>query len=234
MLHTNRMYERKRRMARNKYPEETINQILTVALNLFMQKGYEQTSIQDIINELGGLTKGAIYHHFKSKEEIWQAVIDHAFKGVDEMLSGIRDDNGLNGLEKLRKISQVSLDNVARNELASVGPNLLRNPKLLAAQIENIIEKAVPVYIQPIIEQGMRDASIRTDYPRELSEALVILTNLWLNPEVIQASPEMMLRKVRFFDEILKGLGLDLFDEQMYQRYEELFRLSAREDIKEN
>ncbi|MEC0256851.1 TetR/AcrR family transcriptional regulator [Paenibacillus lautus] len=221
-------------MARNKYPEETINQILTVAFNLFMQKGYEQTSIQDIINELGGLTKGAIYHHFKSKEEIWQAVIDHVFKGVDEVLSGIRDDNGLNGLEKLRKISQVSLDNAARNELASVGPNLLRNPKLLAAQIENIIEKAVPVYIQPIIEQGMRDGSIRTDYPRELSEALVILTNLWLNPEVIQASPEMMLRKVRFFDEMLKGLGLDLFDEQMYQRYEELFRVSAREIIKEN
>ncbi|MBU5348395.1 MULTISPECIES: TetR/AcrR family transcriptional regulator [Paenibacillus] len=221
-------------MARNKYPEETINQILTVALNLFMQKGYEQTSIQDIINELGGLTKGAIYHHFKSKEEIWQAVIDHAFKGVDEMLSGIRDDNGLNGLEKLRKISQLSLDNAAHNELASVAPNLLRNPKLLAAQIENIFEKAVPVYIQPIIEQGMRDGSIRTDYPRELSEALVILTNLWLNPEVIQASPEMMLRKVRFFDEILKGLGLDLFDEQMYQRYEKLFRVSAREISKEN
>lgn len=221
-------------MARNKYPEETINQILTVALNLFMQKGYEQTSIQDIINELGGLTKGAIYHHFKSKEEIWQAVIDHAFKGVDEMLSGIRDDNGLNGLEKLRKISQLSLDNAAHNELASVAPNLLRNPKLLAAQIENIFEKAVPVYIQPIIEQGMRDGSIRTDYPRELSEALVILTNLWLNPEVIQASPEMMLRKVRFFDEILKGLGLDLFDEQMYQRYEKLFRVSSREISKEN
>lgn len=176
-------------MARNKYPEETINQILTVALNLFMQKGYEQTSIQDIINELGGLTKGAIYHHFKSKEEIWQAVIDHAFKGVDEMLSGIRDDKGLNGLEKLRKISQASLDNAASNELASVGPNLLRNPKLLAAQIENILEKAVPVYIQPIIEQGMRDGSIRTDYPRELSEVLVILTNIWLNPEVIEASP---------------------------------------------
>lgn len=221
-------------MARNKYPEETINQILTVALNLFMQKGYEQTSIQDIINELGGLTKGAIYHHFKSKEEIWQAVIDHAFKGVDEMLSGIRDDKGLNGLEKLRKISQASLDNAARNELASVGPNLLRNPKLLAAQIENILEKAVPVYIQPIIEQGMRDGSIRTDYPRELSEVLVILTNIWLNPEVIEASPEMMLHKVRFFDEILKGLGLDLFDEQMYQRYEELFRVSAREVSKEN
>ncbi|MDF2650614.1 TetR/AcrR family transcriptional regulator [Cohnella lupini] len=221
-------------MARNKYPEETINQILTVALNLFIQKGYEQTSIQDIINELGGLTKGAIYHHFKSKEEILRAVTDHMFEGVDELLSSVRDDNGLNGLEKLRKISRVSLDNPAQNEIASVAPNLLRNPKLLAAQIENIFEIAVPVYIQPIIEQGMRDGSIRTDYPRELSEALMILTNVWLNPAVIQASPEMMLRKVKFFDEILKGLGLDLFDEQVFQRYEDLFRLSAREVSIEN
>ena len=221
-------------MARNKYPEETINQILTVALNLFMQKGYDQTSIQDIINELGGLTKGAIYHHFKSKEEILQAVSEHLFKGIDEMLSGVRDDNGLNGLEKLRKISRVSLDNPAQNEMASAAPNLLRNPKLLAAQIENIIEKAVPVYIQPIIEQGVRDGSIQTEYPRELSEALMILTNIWLNPSVIPSSPEIVLRKLRLLDDILKGLGLDLFDEQMFQRYEELLRMQTREVSTEN
>lgn len=39
-------------MARNKFPEETLNQILNVPLNLFMEKGYEHTSIQDIINGL--------------------------------------------------------------------------------------------------------------------------------------------------------------------------------------
>ena len=90
------------------------------------------------------------------------------------------------------------------------------------------------IYIQPIIEQGMRDGSIRTDYPRELSEVLMVLTNIWLNPAVIPASPEVVLRKVKHFDEILKGLGLDLFDEQMIQRYEELLRMSAREVSKEN
>jgi len=215
-------------MARNKYPEETINQILTVALNLFIQKGYEQTSIQDIINELGGLTKGAIYHHFKSKEEILQAVTEHMLKGVDELLTSVRDDKELNGREKLRKISRVALDNPAQKDIASTAPNLLRNPKLLAAQIENIIEKAIPIYIQPIIEQGVQDGSIQTDYPRELSEVLMILTNVWLNPGVIPASPEMMLRKLRFFDEILKGLGLDMLDEKMFQQFEELLRLSAR------
>ena len=49
-------------MARNRHPEETVNLILDVAFRLFMEKGYEHTSIQDIIDHLGGLSKGAIYH----------------------------------------------------------------------------------------------------------------------------------------------------------------------------
>ena len=56
-------------MARNKHPEETRNLIIDTAARLFIEQGYEHTSIQDIINHLGGLSKGAIYHHFKSKEE---------------------------------------------------------------------------------------------------------------------------------------------------------------------
>ena len=54
-------------MSRNKYPEETVNLILDVSQRLFIEKGYDNTTIQDIIDELGGLTKGAIYHHFSSK-----------------------------------------------------------------------------------------------------------------------------------------------------------------------
>lgn len=50
-------------MSRNKYPEETVNLILDVSQRLFIEKGYDNTTIQDIIDELGGLTKGAIYHH---------------------------------------------------------------------------------------------------------------------------------------------------------------------------
>ena len=49
-------------MARNKYPEVTVEKILEVSQRLFIEKGYDNTTIQDIVNELGGLTKGAIYH----------------------------------------------------------------------------------------------------------------------------------------------------------------------------
>ena len=63
-------------MARNKYPEETVKRILVVSEKLFLEKGYENTTIQDIIQSLNGLSKGAIYHHFNSKEEIVDVLVD--------------------------------------------------------------------------------------------------------------------------------------------------------------
>ena len=49
-------------MARNKYPELTVEKILEVSQKLFLEKGYEQTTIQDILEQLGGVTKAAQNH----------------------------------------------------------------------------------------------------------------------------------------------------------------------------
>lgn len=51
-------------------PEKTYEKILEVSSKLFFEKGYENTSLQDIVNNLDGLTKGAVYHHFSSKDDI--------------------------------------------------------------------------------------------------------------------------------------------------------------------
>lgn len=213
-------------VARNKYPEETLNQILSVSLNLFIKKGYENTSIQDITDGLGGLTKGAIYHHFKSKEDIMVAVLNQLYKDVEDKLAAVRDDKGLNGLEKLRQIIRVSLNHdPAQLEMMSTAPNLLENPKILAAQLKSVIEDSVPNYIQPIIEQGVIDGSIKTDYPLELSEMVMLLSNLWLSPMIFEAPPENMLRRCRFFMELLNGIDIDLLDEQMVEQYEKFYRL---------
>ena len=90
-------------MARNKYPEETVKLILDVATHLFVEKGYDATSLQDIINETN-LSKGAIYHHFSSKEEIFEAIFHRIGEENTNALAKVRDDKSLNGLEKLRAI----------------------------------------------------------------------------------------------------------------------------------
>lgn len=61
-------------MAKNKNSGQTFERILDVSEKLFLEKGYENTSIQDILDELGDLTKGAIYYYFKHKKEIFYAI----------------------------------------------------------------------------------------------------------------------------------------------------------------
>lgn len=75
-----------------------------------MEKGYEHTSIQDIIDHLGGLSKGAIYHHFKSKEDLLVAVTDAMTSESNRMLTVIRDRTDLTGKEKLKTIFKESIN----------------------------------------------------------------------------------------------------------------------------
>lgn len=222
-------------MARNKYPEETINKILEVSLRLFLVKGYEATSIQDILDDLGGLTKGAIYHHFKSKEEILMAVTNMIYKDSETQLMQIRNDSSLTGHAKLQKIFRSSLKDPAQDDMLAIAPNLLKNPTFLAAQLESCIEEIVPLCVQPIIEEGIADGSIQTDYPKELSEVLMILSNIWLNPMVLRSSPDIMLNRCRFLRELLLSLGLDLFDDTMLdtlQKYAETYNANISKEQK--
>ena len=154
-------------MARNKHPEETVNLILDVATRLFMEKGYEHTSIQDIIDNLGGLSKGAIYHHFKSKEDILVAVTDRMTEESNRVLESIRDRTDLTGREKLKTIFKESILRPVQNDIFTTAPNLGNNPRLLYSIFSETVNEAAPGYIQPIIEQGIADGSIRAEYSAE-------------------------------------------------------------------
>ena len=107
-------------MARNKHPEETVEKILAVSAKLFMEKGYEHTTLQDIIDNLGGLTKGAIYHHFKGKEEILLAIADRMGEQTEAWMRTVRDDPGLTGAEKLQKMFRVVPGDVLKLDLTAI------------------------------------------------------------------------------------------------------------------
>ncbi len=209
-------------MARNKHPEETVNLILDVAFRLFMKKGYEHTSIQDIIDNLGGLSKGAIYHHFKSKEDILVAVTDRMTAESNQMLAVIRDRSDLNGREKLKTIFKESICRPVQNDIFTVAPDFHNNPKLLFSLLHDTIGEAVPNYILPIIEQGILDGSIKTDYPKQLAELILLAANVWMNPMIFDSSEEESYCKFMVFTQMMQGFGLDIVDNEMLERLQEL------------
>ena len=209
-------------MARNKHPEETVNLILDVAFRLFMEKGYEHTSIQDIIDHLGGLSKGAIYHHFKSKEDILVAVTDKMTAESNQMLAVIRDRSDLSGREKLKTIFKESINRPVQNDIFTVAPDFHHNPKLLFSLLHDTIEEAAPNYILPIIEQGILDGSIKTDYPKQLAELILLAANIWMNPMIFDSSEEESYHKFMVFSQMMQGFGLDIVDNKMLERLQEL------------
>lgn len=209
-------------MARNKHPEETVNLILDVSYRLFMKKGYEHTSIQDIISHLGRLSKGAIYHHFKSKEEILMAVSDRMTEESNQLLVRIRDCKGMTGREKLKAIFKESINRPVQDEIFTAAPNFHNNPKLLVSLLNDTIKEVPPVYITPIIEQGIADGSIQTDYPEQLAELIILVANIWMNPMVFEDTREHAYGKFQVFRQMMQGLGLDIVDEEMLERLQEL------------
>ena len=208
-------------MARNKYPEVTVERILDVSQRLFLEKGYENTTIQDIVDELGGLTKGAVYHHFKSKEEIMDAVGDRMFFS-NNPFEAVRGRTDLNGLQKLREAVRLNQSNEERVRLTAQSIPIAKSPRLLQEMIVSNRKVLTPYFLE-LIEEGNRDGSMHTNYPREIAELLPLLTSLWLLPSVFPASREQMKRKFLFLGEMLEKMGVPLMDDSIRALVDDFF-----------
>ena len=208
-------------MARNKYPEVTVERILDTAQKLFLEKGYEHTTIQDIVNELGGLTKGAVYHHFKSKDEIMDAVGDRMFFS-NNPFETVRSRSDLNGLEKLREAIRLNQSDQDRTCMTIQSIPITKNPRLLVEMINSNRRILTPYFLE-LIQEGNRDGSIHTDYAKEIAELLPLLTSLWLLPSVFPASRDEMKRKFYFLGEMLEKMGVPLFDRDIRRLVDEFF-----------
>ena len=208
-------------MARNKYPEVTVERILDVSQRLFLEKGYENTTIQDIVDELGGLTKGAVYHHFKSKEEIMDAVGDRMFFS-NNPFEAVRGRTDLNGLQKLREAVRLNQSDQERVRLTAQSIPIAKSPRLLQEMIVSNRKVLTPYFLE-LIEEGNRDGSMHTDYPREIAELLPLLTSLWLLPSVFPASREQMKRKFLFLGEMLEKMGVPRMDDSIRALVDDFF-----------
>ena len=212
-------------VARNKYPEETIRKILDTAERLFIEKGYDHASLQEIIDETG-LSKGAIYHHFASKEDILYSVCDRIGRRNEEVLSRVRDDPSLSGLEKLRAMFKVSLQPERQAKMFCMMPYLMDNPKFLTVELRSIFTEVVPRFVEPVIRQGVADGSIRTDHPKELAEGMMLLSDGWINPIVQPTTPEEIEARCAIYNRLFQGFGVDgLIDREIVKtltRYAEM------------
>ena len=144
-----------------KEAEERKNEILDVAERLFGTKGFDGTSTSDILNEIG-IARGTLYYHFKSKEEILDAMISRMMSRLIEKAEVIAVQKNIPVLERLTMM-MLSL-NVSDGNF---GQELLKQiHKLQNALLHQKMEKSLLSGINPIItdliREGMEQGSLKS------------------------------------------------------------------------
>ena len=204
-------------MARNRNSHETRKKILEVSKDLFLEKGFDNTSIQDIIDGLGGMTKGVIYHHFESKYEILQSIIRENNQEISNY-----NWRGDTGLEKIQNSLMDSFSNFEHQRLVYSASIMLRSPRLLGEQYLGLFSDFLPE-IRERVYEGVKDQSIKTEYPEELADLIVLTLNIWIEFQISVFSVEELKRKMNFIKLTFDGLGVQLISDEMMEVIFKLF-----------
>ena len=109
-----------------------------------------------------------------------------------------------------------------QNKIFQVAPNISSSPGLLFSMLHDTVDVVTPDYMLPVFLQGVADGSIKTDYPEQLAELIILAANVWINPMIFGDSEEESYRKFMVFSQMLQGFGLDIVDHEMLERLREL------------
>lgn len=152
---------------------------MAVALELFYEKGYEKTTINDIINRMG-VSKGAFYHYFKSKEDVIETISEeYARRGIN-MIKQVAERKDLNALEKINKaLEKIMIYKKRSNDDRIKIKGIFKNEdnlKLEKKILDKIKDNVIPIY-KNIIDQGIEEKLFNIPNSSELPEFFIHTMN---------------------------------------------------------
>lgn len=155
--------------------DERKAEILGAAQTLFHQKGYESTSINDVLVAVG-IAKGTFYYYFKSKEDLLDSVAEQlAFRAL-EVLEKIEKDKNLNAVEKLNKMFEVSGRFKVTNKklLMNIFETMYRDENIRLTH--KIYQRGIAIYgpvFSSVIKQGVEEGLFNTTFDDKMGELLI-------------------------------------------------------------
>lgn len=176
--------------------DERYAEFLDVAQALFFSKGYERTSVKEIINAVG-VAKGTFYYYFDSKADLLEALVEtlveQLYRQVQEIVDTVLGDGSMSGAEKFEqlfvRIGSWKVDN----------PGYVRESVRVYYQDENVLlrtkmveaatEKMAPLFADAI-RQGVAEGSFDVVYPDEAARLVFVL-----NQTFSEAVVRMMLAR---------------------------------------
>ena len=149
-------------------------QILDMSFSLFLEKGYDNTSISDILSKLD-IARGTLYYHFESKEAIMDAIIERTAKKIVEEAKGIVLQKGLSVHEKIFLLFyESSMRRLSGGELMIDYLNQPQNALFHEKSNRAFIQKISPI-LGDIISEGVKEGIFDNAFPYESAELILAM-----------------------------------------------------------
>ena len=155
-------------MAKTK--EERRNEIIETAGKLFEEKGYEQTQVQDIVNEIG-VAKGLFYYYFKSKDEVMEELADRYADAIIDAVNKLIDKD-ISTFDKINRIFQIFIDSAEKKFGIFMGILNVKNGITHERIFFNVGKKMVPL-VTELILSGNDNGECNCSDPKFITEFLV-------------------------------------------------------------
>lgn len=212
-------------MPRHDPDQKTKQHILETAMNLFSEKGLENVNVEDIVKEVG-VTRGAFYHYYKSREELIADVMYKSFESNNTYLLAEKQ-GGLNALEKLQFVIKLNLrprlemSDSMRKQMRKLSSNpvVFKNEVLFQVNV-------MATYIEKLLIEGNKDGSMNVAFPRQVSQIALLIVS-WIGLYAFEVPYKEFVDKILFFEQLTILLGVPLMDEEIKEMYLEFGKLEC-------
>ena len=173
------------------------NEILDVADELFGKKGFDGTSTNDILEKVG-IARGTLYHHFKSKEEIMDALIE---RYSDRLLGAAQEVAADKTIPLVNRIIRVVMSmNLNSGSSEEIMEHIHRPQNALMHQkIQKMIINGLTPILADIICEGIKQGVFNTPYPYECMEMVVTYANTIFDDDMVEMTNEQRFTRVQAF-----------------------------------
>ena len=157
---------------------EVHEKIMSAAERLFAQKGYNGTSMNDIV-EASGQSKGAIYNHFKSKERLFLSLLEkQTMLGLNQLKDSFASEE--TAVEKLRKVLDLTMANSC--DCPSEVGRMQIEFMIAASRIKSLTSdmknryNTIHAFVRELIDEGINNGEFKSEVDSESLTSLLYAT----------------------------------------------------------
>ena len=193
-------------MARiTKDPETRRKEFIAAARELFVEKGFDQTSVSDITNRVG-MSHGSFFYYFKSKKGVMEEVINDNLTSWKDFMRDLAANEEMNALKKMQIIFGMTIKSRKAKQNINEFFQKEGNAVMYREHRKKSREIVVPLITQ-IVEQGVDEGIFNIEFPMETVEYIgYVVENLGDSLKATQ-SEEEYYRKIRALEIFLARVG---------------------------